>query len=275
MAPPSPACGLSPATASRGPAMPKRARQILRDDAGGFDDQARRQRLWNIRQRYMDGNRHDGEALAPQHHDRKRRLGSRLGGERGEELRVAGMLKAGLVEHVFRDRARGHAACPPGAGQSNSRLDRLDDSRRIRLVGMARDRMNGIVELQDREATSESGDGVLDLLHSNYGCSETAFRSQALEMLDVSDDGEGGEPVFFTIMPRPQRDLRPDPGGIAESDGDRWVLGAHWNRPPPASPSFPIACVTPTSPRVRNSSRIMIERLSAFAPKAPSLGVAV
>ena len=77
-APSSPACGLSPATASRGRAMPKRAARSRATIAAGLDDQVAWSALRHLLERHMDGDRHDRELGRPQHHHRLHRLAGRL-----------------------------------------------------------------------------------------------------------------------------------------------------------------------------------------------------
>ena len=68
--PPSPACGLSPATAMRGWGMPKSSIKRRCGDADGLHDQL----AWTARgdrgQRDMHGGRHNLELVGHQHHDR-------------------------------------------------------------------------------------------------------------------------------------------------------------------------------------------------------------
>ena len=111
-APLSPACGLSPATASRGCAMPKRRRRSRSTIRAGLDDQLRREArraparsgTWTV----------TGTTASASHHS----IITGCGGvrparrQRRQELGVAGMGEAGLVEHVLRDRVGDEAPRP-------------------------------------------------------------------------------------------------------------------------------------------------------------------
>ena len=101
--PSSPACGLSPETASRGLARPKRDFQIRDHDAGCRHDQFAGELRDGVTQRKMDGHGHDGEGRRPQHHHRLRRMAAARR-EFGEKFGVAGMPESGAVQHTLGDR---------------------------------------------------------------------------------------------------------------------------------------------------------------------------
>ena len=70
--PSSPACGLSPATASRGSAMPKRRRGRARRSRPCVTMRSRRQGTRHIRERDVDRDRHDPQLRPGEHHHRRR-----------------------------------------------------------------------------------------------------------------------------------------------------------------------------------------------------------
>ena len=65
---------------------------------------SRRQRVEHVAQRHMDRHRHDGEFGRPQHHHRHAPPCRSRAGELGQKFGVAGIGKAGAVEHVLGDR---------------------------------------------------------------------------------------------------------------------------------------------------------------------------
>ena len=136
-APSSPACGLSPATARRGRAMPKRAvrsratmRPVSTIEVGG-------QVRHHLAQRQMDGHRHHRKLRRPQHHHRPHRLAGRFRGEPGQEFGVARLGKARAVEHVLGDRIGDQRGGVAGQHVGDRAADRGDRRRRAASVGLA------------------------------------------------------------------------------------------------------------------------------------------
>ena len=97
IAPPSPACGLRPATARRGRVDAEALRHIARDDARGRDDQVAASARRRVGERDVDRHRHDRERARPDHHHRLRRAAP-FARELAEKFGVAGEGEAGLVE---------------------------------------------------------------------------------------------------------------------------------------------------------------------------------
>ena len=128
----SPACGLSPATASRGRGMRNRTVRSRATIRPVSTIKLGRKMPKISLQRQVDRHRHDGKLRRPQHHHRPQRLPGRLAHQRGQEFGVAGLGKSPIVEHVLghrigddgRGRARqdvGHRAANRGDGRRSAR----------------------------------------------------------------------------------------------------------------------------------------------------------
>ena len=130
IAPPSPACGLSPATASRGRAMPKSRRSASATIRACAHDACSAPAAAAPRPAAMctvsGTTRSDGPG---QHHHRPC-----AAGELGQELGVAGKAEAGGVERRLVDRVGDHGRGGPGAGQRH-RPRRCWRSPRRRVAG--------------------------------------------------------------------------------------------------------------------------------------------
>ena len=131
IAPPSPACGLSPATAMRGAAIPKSAVERAVGDPQRRLEERRGQRPRHRRQRDVDRHRHHPEAGRRQHHHRQgsaAQVREELGMPReGEAGAVDQRL---LVDRVGAERQRGAAA-----DQLDPARDDRDRRRGVRRVG--------------------------------------------------------------------------------------------------------------------------------------------
>ena len=135
--PSSPACGLSPAIASRGRAMPKCARQVMRHDAAGFDNQFGRKLLEDVLERQMDCHRNDRKFRRPQHHHRPQRLAGRFLHQLGQKFGVAGLGEAPTVKHVLGDRIGDYRGGRARQHVGNRAANRGDGRRRARPVRAA------------------------------------------------------------------------------------------------------------------------------------------
>jgi hypothetical protein len=87
----------------------------------------------------VNGDRHDGEFLAPQHHDGMVGPAVGLGGECRQEFRVAWMTKARLIQNVLRNRVRDHSRGRTAPDEPHRRLDRFRDR-----AGIGRIRFSGL-----------------------------------------------------------------------------------------------------------------------------------
>ena len=139
-APSSPACGLRPATASRGRAMPKRALRSAPRCARSLTISSVVSSRERLAQRQMDRHRHDGKRRRPQHHHRLRRRAA-VGRKLGEKFGVAGMAEAGAVEHALGDRVGDDGAGAAGRDVVDRAADRGDGgggAGGVRLAGLRR-----------------------------------------------------------------------------------------------------------------------------------------
>ena len=84
----------------------------------------------------MDGDRHDLQLGAHQHHHRMQQLG-RGRGEGGEIFRMPWKFEAGAIEHGFGDRVGDDGASDALLRQRNGALDRLVHREHSGLAGMA------------------------------------------------------------------------------------------------------------------------------------------
>ena len=129
--PSSPACGLRPATASRGLRDAEALGQVARHHPPGLEDQVARQPLRHLLERDMDRDRHHGHLGRPQHHHRPGRIAGLLERQPGEIFGVARIGEAGLVEHALGDRI-GHDRARRARRSRRRRRDRSRRSRRAR-----------------------------------------------------------------------------------------------------------------------------------------------
>ena len=154
-APCSPACGFSPATARRGRAMPKsrrRAAAVVRATATISCGVQHRDR---VAQRDVNGHRHHAQGRAGEHHH----LAPRHAGQFGQELGVARMRKAGLVERRFVDRVGDDRACLAPQRKIDRALDRGNDGGRIRRVRLPLWRWRGQPHRQHRQCVGKNRRG--------------------------------------------------------------------------------------------------------------------
>ena len=137
IAPPSPACGLSPATAMRGRSNAKASAHVAVDDARRRHDRPRDQRRGDVGERDMDRHRHNREQRRPDHHD-GRRLAAPGRGEFAQEFGMAGMDEAGVVQRLFGDRVGDDCARGSAAHIVHGAFDRFQHGRRVGGIGPAR-----------------------------------------------------------------------------------------------------------------------------------------
>ena len=192
--------------------------QVAVDDPRRLDDQLRRQARGDLRQRDVDRHRHDGERLAPQHHHRMRRRPAGLDRERRQELGVARVGKARLVEDVLRDRVGDEARGLSGAREPNRLLDRREGRGGRRRVGLAGLRRNRLADRRDRQRAAEDVRGVGDRCALDGHAKPQALGCPAHE-IGVAEEAEGQADL---VAPKPglERDLRPDAGRVALREGE-------------------------------------------------------
>lgn len=137
-APFSPACGLSPAIASRGRSSPKARVQISRRYHAGAIDEVWRQLIRHVLQRDVDRDG-DGAQLRPgKQHDRQDGLPRRLLGKVRQVFRMAGKAEAGIVKNRLGDRVGYDCGGFAGGHKAHCGVDRADDGAGIGGVGIAR-----------------------------------------------------------------------------------------------------------------------------------------
>ena len=159
--PASPACGLSPATASRGCAIPKRVARSRATIRPVSTTSSLESCLEDFAQRQVDCHRHDSEFRGPQHHHRAQRLAGRFLHQLGEKFSVAGLGKSPIVEHVLGDRIGDDGRCRPRHDVGDRAADRSDGGRRagsIRPAGLGADTRRRAVRPGAPRETSAAAD---------------------------------------------------------------------------------------------------------------------
>ena len=128
------------------------------DHARGLDNKLGAQRVGRLGERDVNRDRHDGQHVRPDHHDRKGRRPPSLG-ELAEIFGVAGESEAGLIKHGLGDRI-GHdcarLASVDRVDRASNQFDRRRSIGRAWAAGLGLDRMG---ERDDRQALSEYGCG--------------------------------------------------------------------------------------------------------------------
>ena len=189
-------------------------RKIAGDDAAGLDDQLRGQRRRHGRERYVDGNGHNGEIFAPQHHHR---MGSGCAGpgrEGGQVFRMPRVGEARLVEDVLGDRVGDDGGARTVPGEAHRKVYGGDDARRPARGGDARLGLDLVTCLDDGQRPVEPAGGILRRRDLD-GDVEREPGGKALHEGAGADEGEGRQGRFPAPQPGPQRDLGADARGIA------------------------------------------------------------
>ena len=217
MVPSSPACGFSPATASRGAAMlQSRAQRRFGHPAHG-DDAVDRDHVQHAAQGGVHGDRHDAEHRAGQHHHRQPRPG-----QGGEELGVAGIGKAGAVEGGFVDRVGHYRGGDAGERQTGRLFDGGDDGSGVGGVGRAGARGDGERHGQHGQRVAKHRCGGLGGVHHPDGhvqAKRAGERFQAGRV--IQRDKATAVPA---CEPGAQGKFTANTGGIAHSNGQRRKL---------------------------------------------------
>ena len=112
--------------------------ELVGDDGGGLDDEALGERRGDLAERDVDGDRNGLQVRAGEHHHRPRRRAGPRRRQRAQELGVAGMAEAGVVERLLGDRVGDDGAGEAGADIADGARDRLDHGLRILGIGGAR-----------------------------------------------------------------------------------------------------------------------------------------
>ena len=149
IAPCSPACGLRPATASRGRVDAEQRPEPGCSDAACANDLDGVKRAHRLGQGQVDGHRHDAQFGTGEHHgdvDPARQL--------GEILRMAGMPEACVLQGLLLDGIGHQAGNLASQGQLGAALDGLQGGRRVDRVGMAGPRKDVLLAAAARAAPS-------------------------------------------------------------------------------------------------------------------------
>ena len=212
-APFSPACGLSPASARRGAAMPKRVLQVARDDPGRLHDQLRREGC---------GNRGQGDVHRHRHHRQRPR--SRASSP-DAAVSVAGRLQArpgipcgrdarkpALVEHVLRDRV-GHERRRL-ALRATSRTAVSIDSMSLGVAGIGSPGRGAtpVGEGKDRQGPSEDASRRPRTARRD-GTFQPSDAGDAAQVGGIGKDGEGRQSRLRAAAPGPRVSSGPIPAG--------------------------------------------------------------
>ncbi len=231
IAPCSPACGLSPATARRGFATPKRRRSSPATMRPVSTIRSSVSASATSRERNMDGDRHRPQLRPGQHHHRLARPAGPRGRQGAEELGMPGMLEAGIVERLLVDRIGDQRGGGPGAHVADRPGDRLDHRRgvgAVRRSGFGGDRR---FQRQYRQRTVETGRRVGGRHRLDRAIDAERSRASG-EQGGVGEAIEDRQRKLATTAPRGQRDVRSDARRFAHREGKRWkrhaCLPAAW-----------------------------------------------
>ena len=184
------------------------------DDARGLDDQVGRQCCDRLAQRQMDGHRHHGQRLRPQHHHRQRRPAANRR-KFGEEFGVAGMFESGAVEYALSDRVGDNGAGATGHDIGDGVADRGDRGGGAALVRAARLGGDGMTVGDHRQRVGEQVCGGVG------GCGAGVERDAeqaraAFDKVLVADQVERRKLQLIAAQPRRNGDVGPDAGRFAK-----------------------------------------------------------
>ena len=219
-APPSPACGLSPATASRGRGRANRRLRSLGDDPPGLDDHLFGERVGHVAERDVDRHRHRPELGPGEHHHRTGGEAGPGGRQRSEELGVAGMAEAGGVERLLADRIGDQSRGVAGADVADGARNRLDDGGGIRRIGSPRLGRDRGLERHDRQRRVEDRRGVARLDGFDRTIQPELPGAVGNEVR-VGEEVEGRNAKPLVLTPDDKGEVGPDTAGFAHRQGQR------------------------------------------------------
>jgi hypothetical protein len=163
----------------------------------------------------MDGDETDPQIGGRQHHDRAARPFERRGrGQFGDEFGVAREPKSGLVERGLGDGGGDDTRREAPEGEVHRLFDPGHDRRRMRGVGPARLDRHRDRPMQNRQGAFEYGPGLERIVDSRDG------DTIALDQVGITDDQEH-RAGLTQPLPGRAHDFRPDPGRIAQAQGER------------------------------------------------------
>ena len=219
--PPSPACGLRPATAMRGEAMPKSWVSAAAGDAHGLDDQGARQRARHGGERDVHRDRHDLQLVGHQHHDGLRSAGSAVAQRQlGQELGVAGVGQLGPVERALDDGVR-HQRQRLARRHGRGRGFDGGHDRRVGAVGSRRADAHG----QDRQRVRERCGRLGRTGNDGERNGEPEGARALRQHVRVGVEHEGRQTVPLPLQPAHESDIRADAGRVAHRHRDRGHAG--------------------------------------------------
>ena len=211
--PSSPAWGLSPATAMRGAARPKRCFRDAHRDPHGGDDQLAGQLRDGLAQGKMDRHRNDGDGGRPQHHDRLRQAAVGRG-EFGEKFGMAGMTEAGAVEHALGDRIGDNSAGAAGHDVGDRLTDGSGGGGGAGGIGLSGRRGGGLAAAHDRQRVARTRRWRPRRGPRQARLSRPRAVARCAKQVAIADQIEGGQLQFIAAQPRHDRDVGPDARGF-------------------------------------------------------------
>ena len=147
-------------------------------------------------------------------------LSGRLGGELGEEFGMAGLGKAGAVEHVLGDRIGDHGGGAAGQHVGDRAADRGDRRRRAAGVGLAGRGGDREFERHHRQRAREGGGGFGGRDHGKRHVEPEDARA-ALKKIRVADQIKGRQVELDASPPDREREIGTDPRRLAEGQRQR------------------------------------------------------
>ncbi len=176
----------------------------------------------HVGERYVHRDRHDGEPLGPQHHDRLRGAALCLG-ERAQEFGVTRMRKAGAQKRRLGDRI----------GDDGRRLSRSGPSSTARRIASMTAAASADVRYARRSATTAMSSDIT----GNASWNISATRSGSVTTIGTDRPRrstrwvrwsgsasmmKGGMPDDLMRLPREQSEFRPDAGRLTHGQRERF-----------------------------------------------------
>ena len=195
--------------------------QAGRGDAAHAHDRLRVEGPDRLRQRKMDGDRHDAQLRAGQHH---RDLDRMVGGARcelGQELGMAGMREARVLQRLFLDRIGGEARDLAGERQRDGAFDGLDRGRRIGGIGMAGPDRRPQAHRQDRQRRGKDAARLGRMGDLLAGERRRRSRARARQAGRDRRETKNGRACRAPAKPGLEGQFAADAGRLAHRDGER------------------------------------------------------
>lgn len=166
----------------------------------------------------MDGDRHDLERRASEHHHG---IVRRYPASLRHKFRLTGMGEADAVKLFLADRGRHDPRRRSGSGDADSRFQRLKCGARAIEAGGARNDFSGLGNLQ-------AGEGAIEHRPCFLGRRDERDRAlpDATQRSRVSDREEGGQAARLSHRPALRDDFRAYPRRIAERNREGRQLRA-------------------------------------------------